>query len=35
MNKLLQEYRLFLSCPWNMRVLLITNLVYALVMPVM
>ena len=34
MNKLLQEYRLFLSCPWNMRVLLITNLVYALVMPV-
>ena len=34
MNKLAQEYRLFLSYPWNMRVLLITNLVYALVLPV-
>ena len=34
MNKLLGEYRLFLSYPRNMRVLLITNLVYALVLPV-
>jgi len=34
MNRLLKEYRLFLSYPWNMRVLLVTNLIYALVMPV-
>ena len=34
MNRFLKEYRLFLSYPWNMRVLLVTNLIYALVMPV-
>ena len=34
MKKLLHEYRHFLSYPRDMRVLLITNLVYGLVMPV-
>ncbi len=34
MKKVLHEYRLFLSYPWDMRVLLTTNLVYGLVMPV-
>lgn len=34
MNRLSREYQLFLSQPWNMRVLLVTNLIYALVMPV-
>lgn len=34
MNKLKQEYQVFLSCSWNMRVLLVTNMIYALVMPV-
>lgn len=34
MKKFLQEYRHFLSYPRDMRVLLITNLVYGLVMPV-
>ena len=34
MNKFLHEYRHFLSYPRDMRVLLITNLVYGLVMPV-
>ncbi len=34
MDHLAQEYRLFLSCPWNMRVLLVTNLIYALVLPI-
>ena len=34
MKKLLHEYRLFLSYPWDMRVLTVTNLVYGLVMPV-
>ena len=33
-KKLLTEYRFFLSMPHNMRVLLITNLLYALVLPV-
>ena len=30
----LQEYRVFLSQPWDMRVLIVTNLVYGLTMPV-
>jgi MFS transporter, YQGE family, putative transporter len=34
MKKFLHEYRHFLSYPGNMRVLLITNLIYALVLPV-
>ncbi|HBB91147.1 MAG: MFS transporter [Bacteroidetes bacterium GWF2_49_14] len=33
-NKLTTEYRFFLSMPHNMRVLLITNMLYALVLPV-
>jgi len=33
-NKLLTEYRFFLSKPKNFRVLLITNMLYALVLPV-
>lgn len=33
-NKLLTEYRFFLSMPHNMRVLLITNMLYSLVLPV-
>jgi YQGE family putative transporter len=32
--KLVFEYRYFLSMPYNMRVLLITNMLYALVLPV-
>src|SRR5208282_1215528 len=34
MKAYLREYRLFLSYPWDMRVLIVTNLVYGLVMPV-
>lgn len=34
LNKLTSEYRFFLSKPHNMRVLLITNMLYALVLPV-
>jgi YQGE family putative transporter len=34
MNKLLNEYRHFLSYPHAMRVLLLTNLIYAFVLPV-
>jgi len=33
-NKLKNEYRVFLSYPHNMRVLLITNLIYSLVLPI-
>ncbi|MFA6127502.1 MAG: MFS transporter [Bacteroidales bacterium] len=33
-NKLTTEYRFFLSMPHNMRILLITNMLYALVLPV-
>ena len=34
MNRLRNEYRLFQSCPRNMRILLGTNLIYALTIPV-
>lgn len=34
MKKIFEEYRVFLSYPWDMRVLLVTNLIYAFVMPV-
>ncbi|HVU27008.1 MAG TPA: MFS transporter [Verrucomicrobiae bacterium] len=34
MSRILKEYRLFLTYPWNMRVLTVTNLIYGLVMPV-
>src|SRR5579863_785542 len=34
MKRLSHEYRHFLSYPRNMRVLLMTNLIYALVLPV-
>ncbi len=34
MKKIFGEYRVFLSYPWDMRVLLVTNLIYAFVMPV-
>ena len=33
-EKLLNEYRVFQQCPRNMRVLLITNMLYALVLPI-
>ncbi|MGN0036305.1 MAG: MFS transporter [Bacteroidaceae bacterium] len=33
-DKLLTEYRVFRACPRNMRVLLITNMLYALVLPI-
>ena len=33
-NKFINEYRVFLSYPHNMRVLLITNLIYSLVLPI-
>src|ERR1039457_1669963 len=34
MRRLIEEYRLFVSYPREMRILLITNLIYALVLPV-
>jgi YQGE family putative transporter len=34
MNWLTKEYHLFRSCPRDMRVLLVTNMIYALVLPV-
>lgn len=34
MNKLKKEFQVFLSCPRNMRVLIVTNLIYTLVLPV-
>ncbi len=34
MNRLQKELEIFRSCPHNMRVLILTNLIYALVMPV-
>jgi hypothetical protein len=34
MKNPLHEYRVFLSYPHNMRVLLVTNLIYAFVLPV-
>jgi MFS transporter, YQGE family, putative transporter len=33
-KKLLSEYTFFLSMPWNMRVLLVTNMIYAFALPV-
>jgi MFS transporter, YQGE family, putative transporter len=33
-KKILTEYAFFLTMPWNMRVLLITNMIYAFVLPV-
>jgi len=33
-NKLSREYFFFLTMPWNMRVLLVTNMIYAFVIPV-
>jgi MFS transporter, YQGE family, putative transporter len=34
MNRLMKEYRLFLSCPRDMRILLLTNMLFAFVLPV-
>ena len=34
MKNYLREYRVFQSHPWDMRVLIVTNLVYGFVMPV-
>lgn len=34
MNRLEREYRVFLECPRDMRVLLVTNMIYAFVLPV-
>lgn len=34
MNRIIKEFAVFRSCPHNMQVLLLTNLIYALVMPV-
>jgi MFS transporter, YQGE family, putative transporter len=34
-NKLITEYRFFLSMPGNMRILLMTNMVYAFVLPIL
>jgi len=33
-KKLVSEYMFFLTMPWNMRVLLMTNMIYAFVLPV-
>jgi YQGE family putative transporter len=33
-HKLTSEYAFFLTMPWNMRVLLVTNMIYAFVLPV-
>lgn len=33
-KKFISEYAFFLSMPWNMRVLLVTNMIYAFVLPV-
>lgn len=33
-NKLKTEYAYFLNMPWNMRVLLVTNMIYAFVIPI-
>lgn len=33
-EKLLNEYRVFQQCPRNMRILLLTNMMYALVLPI-
>lgn len=33
-NRLAREYRVFLKCPRDMRVLLVTNMIYAFVLPV-
>lgn len=35
MNKLLKEFRFFQSIPHNMRILLLTNMIYAFVLPVL
>ncbi len=34
MNRLAKEYAIFLACPRDMRGLLITNMIYAFVLPV-
>lgn len=34
LRRLGSEYKYFLSMPWNMRVLLVTNMIYAFVLPV-
>lgn len=34
MNRFTKEYRVFLECPRDMRVLLVTNMIYAFVLPV-
>lgn len=34
MGKLSNEYKFFLGMPWNMRVLLVTNMIYAFVLPI-
>jgi len=34
MNRLASEYAIFLACPRDMRVLLVTNMIYAFVLPV-
>ena len=34
MNRLAREYAIFLACPRDMRVLLVTNMIYAFVLPV-
>ena len=34
MNRLMKEYNLFLSCPRDMRILLLTNMLFAFVLPV-
>lgn len=34
LKKLISEYTFFLTMPWNMRVLLMTNMIYAFVLPV-
>ena len=33
-TRLTSEYKYFLKMPWNMRVLLVTNMVYAFVLPI-
>ena len=34
MNRLRKEFEVFIACPRSMRVLMVSNMIYALVLPV-
>ena len=34
MNRLRKEYEVFLRCPRSMQILIVSNMIYALVLPV-